>query len=102
MPVSRSNERQTSFLGKIVAYRVLIARELHKTHLGVSKLLVLTLTTSQARMAEIMARMTEHPEGDTAAFLFKAMEAQSLARPASELLTDPWQRAGLSPLQIDR
>ena len=99
MPVARSNSNQTSYLGKLVAYREIIAQRVHKTHLGLPNLLVLTLTTGEARMADIIGRLRGQT-GDNAAFLFKSVDASGLTRPAPQLLFEPWQRAGFSFLHI--
>jgi hypothetical protein len=101
MPVSRSDGDQTSYLGKIAAYRGLLTHQVHKTHLGIPNLLVLTITTSEARMREIMRRM-EGPAGGCAPFLFKAIGTADLKLPASRLLSEPWARAGLLPLRLDQ
>jgi hypothetical protein len=100
MPVGRITANQTSYLGKIAAYREIIAGRVHKTHLGLPNLLVLTLTTREARMADIMGRLGGQT-GERAAFLFKSVGASSLTTPAPRLLSEPWQRAGLPALRID-
>jgi hypothetical protein len=100
MPVARSHGSQTSYLGKIAAYREIIAHRVHKTHLGLPNLLVLTLTTGEARMADIIGRLGSQA-GDNAAFLFKSVSASDLTTPAPQLLFEPWQRAGFPPLRID-
>ena len=99
MPIGRSNPNQTSYLGKIAAYREIIARRVHKTHLGLPNLLVLTLTTGEARIADIM-RQIGHQTGDSAAFLFKSMNPSGLTMPAPQLLIEPWPRVGFPPLCI--
>ncbi len=99
MPVGRTNRNQTSYLGKIAAYREVIAHRVHKTHLGLPNLLVITVTNGKARMADIMGRLVSHA-GDCAAFLFKSVDASNLTTPAPQLLLEPWQRPGLAPLHI--
>jgi hypothetical protein len=100
MPVMRSNHNQTSYLGKIAAYCEIIAKKVHKSHLGVPNLLVLTVTTSDARAADIIGRLRGQA-GCSSAFLFKAVEVSSLANQALGLLFDPWERSGHPPLRID-
>jgi hypothetical protein len=100
MPVMRSNHNQTSYLGKIAAYCEIIAKKVHKSHLGVPNLLVLTVTTNDARATDIIGRLQELA-GGSAAFLFKAVAARDLATPLIRLLFDPWERAGFRPLRID-
>jgi hypothetical protein len=97
MPISRSKPGQTSYLGKLAAYGEIIREHIHKAHWGVPNLLILTLTTSPARAAEIIAKLGTD---GSPAFLFKAVDAKTLMRPAPRLLTEPWTRAGLPPLSI--
>ena len=99
MPVVRSNPKQTSYLGKLTAYREIIERQAHKAHWGIPNLLVLTLTNSKARMVEMMRHLAGQ-RGNSAAFLFKAVAGGELLRPMPALLTEPWERAGLPPLRI--
>jgi hypothetical protein len=99
MPVVRTNPNQTSYLGKTAAYREIIVRRVHKTHLGLPNLLILTITTGEARMADIIRRLGGQT-GDSAAFLFKSVNTSSLTTPAPQLLFEPWQRAGFPPLRI--
>jgi len=101
MPVARSNAHQSSYLGKVAAYRDLLAHRIYKTALGVPNLLILTITTSESRTAEIMRRM-EGDGGESAAFLFKTAAPTDLGQPAPQLLSDPWARAGLAALRIDK
>jgi len=96
MPVVRSNPNQTSYLKKVAAYREVIDRQVHKSHWGIPKLLVLTLTTGEARMAEMIRQLGAQP-GNNAAFLFKAIRGGTLRQPMLQLLNGPWERAGLPP-----
>lgn len=100
MPVARSNPEQTSYLKKIAAYREIIAHQVHKSQWGLPNLLVLTVTTSESRVADIMQRIEGEP-GGSPAFLFKAMDQSALRTPANQLLFNPWLRSGLPPLRID-
>jgi Replication-relaxation len=97
MPIARTNARQSSYLGKLAAYREIIVRHVHKTHWGIPNLLVLTLTTSAARCSEIVAKLGA---GGSPAFLFKVADGKTLATPAPDLLSEPWTRAGAPPLSI--
>jgi hypothetical protein len=100
MPVARSNPEQTSYLKKIAAYRDVISRQAHKTRWGLPNLLVLTVTSSESRAADIMQRIEGEPGGGPA-FLFKAVDQSELRTPANQLIFNPWQRPGLPPLRID-
>lgn len=96
MPIMRSDPQQSSYLGKLAAYDEIIANQVQKTHWGITRLLVLTLTTSEARASCIAATLGT---GNTA-FLFKGTEANALTKPLPTLLTEPWARAGHAPLCI--
>jgi hypothetical protein len=101
MPVQRSRPGQTSFLGKIAAYREIIKQQAHRAHWGIPNLLVLTVTTSEARMQAMMAGLG-NDVGSNASFLFKAITGADLTRPANHLLFKFWDRASLDPLQIEK
>ncbi len=96
MPIMRTNHNQTSYLGKIAAYREIVSKQGYKSHLGVPVLLILTVTTSEARAADIIERLQAQAGGNTA-FLFKAVDAANLSTPTTELFFDPWDRAELAP-----
>jgi protein involved in plasmid replication-relaxation len=100
MPIARSDPKQTSYLGKLASYREVLARQVHKTQWGVPNLLVLTVTTSPARLSEMIGRL----EGGTAspAFLFKALDGRTLSRPARGLLCEPWERVHQAAMSIAR
>lgn len=95
-----SQWRPASYLGKLVAYQEIIANNGHKNWLGISSLFVLTITTSDTRLAEIIRRFGEGGGGSV--FLFKAFSERELSAPAVHLLNEPWQRSGLQPLCADK
>ena len=101
MPIVRNNPKQTSYLGKIAAYREIITRQVHKTHWGIPNLLMLTVTISETRMQSMMAGLGNDADAN-AALLFKAIAAADLTRPANHLLCKSWSRAGMCPLKIDQ
>ena len=99
MPVVRTNPNQTSYMRKLTAYLEVMDRQVHRSHFGIPNLLVLTLTTSEARMIEMLGRLGGQA-GNNAAFLFKAVRDDAPRMPMPELLTEPWQRAGHPPFCI--
>ncbi len=103
MPVFRSNPGQTSYLKKMLAYREIIACQIHKSHFGIPNLLVLTVTTNERHMEQIMKAFGEMG-GGSAAFLFKTSDAigsfDMAPSPMPALLTAPWLRVGFPPLCI--
>jgi hypothetical protein len=98
MPLARSGAGQTSYLGKLTAYREIVEQRAYKTHLGISSFLILTVTTSEARATEMLRRFDG--TGSGAAFLFESVGPDELRQPMPGLLVEPWQRAGLPPLCI--
>jgi hypothetical protein len=99
MPIARTDGKQTSYLGKLASYQEIMAGTAYKSWWGTPNLFVLTIATGEQRLSEIMRKFGER--GDNPPFLFKALGEPMLAMPASQLLTDPWDRAGLPPLRID-
>jgi len=99
MPLARSRPGQTSYLGKLAAYGEIIGQQVHKTHWGIPNLLVLTLMNSEARMRATLERLRDRAVSSPA-FLFKAIDASALRTPATQLLFEPWQRAGHASICI--
>ena len=99
MPITRSNPKQTSYLGKLASYGEVIGRQVHKTHWGIPNLLMLTLMNNGARMKEVVERL-EGRAGGNAAFLFKSIDASALRAPVVQLLLGPWERAGHATICI--
>lgn len=97
MPIGRSNAHQTSFLGKIAAYRAILAQQVHKEHLGIPRFVVLAVTSSEARKSEIVRRMAEQGS-DNRAFLFKS--AEETTDPTLKLFSETWEGVDLPPLAI--
>jgi len=106
-PVTRSDLHQTSYLRKILAYRQISAQGIHKSHLGLPNLFVLTVTTNEPHMANIMSLVKELAhEGKSRLFLFKTMSSlgdfNKAPEPGGNMLTNPWQRVGYEAFRIDR
>lgn len=101
MPVARSNGRQTSYLAKLAAYRAIIDRELYRALLGVPNLLLLTITTSEVRMADMLQKLG-HNGGLHGAFLFKPISIgmRTLVIPHPDFLATPWERVGHAAMSI--
>jgi hypothetical protein len=105
MPIKRTNLRQTSYLRKILSYREIVAKELHRTHLGLPNFLVLTVTLHLPHMKNVMALVGElAAEGKSTLFLFRTFSTlgdfHQSPSPAPDMLTEPWQRVGYDPLLI--
>jgi hypothetical protein len=105
IPIKRSNLRQTSWLRKTLAYRQIVAQEIHRIHLALPNLLVLTVTTNEQHMKNIMGLVKKlATEGRSTLFLFKTMDSlgdfQKAPAPTPHMLTEPWQRVGHEALAI--
>jgi hypothetical protein len=98
MPVARSNAAQTSHAGKLALYEEIVCARGHKRLLGIPNLFVLTITTSSARLSNLLAATNPSPSSPW--FLFKAVDESVLREPLPLLLSEPWQRAGLPALSI--
>jgi hypothetical protein len=103
MPVYRSDRTQSSYLKKMIAYREIVARQIHKSHLGLPNLLVLTVTTNAAHLGCIMQNVREDI-GAHAGLLFLAVDTGSSVEkarsPSVDFLLTPWQRVGRQPLRL--
>jgi len=103
MPVVRSNPAQSSYGKKIAAYQETLTRGAHRSHLGLPNLLVLTVTTNEPHLRQII-KYVEQSACSDAAFLFGALAApaEAVRRPLTDLLTMPWRRVGWPPLRLDQ
>jgi hypothetical protein len=106
MPVKRASLERTSCLRKVLAYRQIVTQDIHRSHLGLPNLLVLTVTTNEQHMRNIMALVKElATEAKSTLFLFKTMSSlgdfQKAPAPTPHILTEPWQRVGAEPLSIN-
>lgn len=106
-PVVRANLLQTSYFRKLLQYREIAAQKAYLTRFGLPNLLVLTVTTNEQHLRNIMemARTLDGGAGGLS-FLFKTMPAlDSLEKaplPSADILTAPWQRAGRPEFKIDQ
>ena len=107
MPVARSNLSQTSYLRKILAYREIAAKNIHRSHLGLPNLLILTVTTNEEHMNNIMSLLNELTHGNgSKLFLFKTLSTLGDFRrppvPSPHILTSAWKRAGYEDFCINK
>lgn len=105
MPVRRSNCAQSSYLGKLLAYRDIVEGSGHKYGLGIPNLLVLTVTTSEPRKVNMMSALSEEV-GSSALFLFKTVSGLTPSegdRHGSGLISSGhWERSDCPPLNVLR
>jgi hypothetical protein len=106
LPVTRSDRHQTSYLRKILDYRQIVAQNIHKSHVGLPNLFVLTVTTTEPHTANIMSLVGKLAhEGKSRLFLFKTMSSvgdfNRAPEPTATALTDAWLRAGYRAFRIN-
>lgn len=104
MPVERTDQAQSSYLAKLIAYRMIIASGTFKTRWGVPNLFVLTVTVGETRLRTMEAAVRKLTDGKgSSVLLFKSydgMEVGNRHAPVCELLAEPWSRVGYEPLSI--
>lgn len=105
MPVSRARLEQSSYLRKLLAYREVLAREIHRRRLGIPNLFILTVTQSDAHKRNLMQLLKKMTGGKgSTAFMFKTMgslgDAMKAPLPTPHMLFEPWERQGHSPFCI--
>lgn len=106
-PVVRGNLLQTSYLRKLLQYRAVATQRTYLTRFGLPNLLVLTVTTNEQHLRNIMeVTDTLVGGGGSPLFLFKTMPSlDSLEKsplPTADILTLPWQRVGHANFRIDQ
>jgi hypothetical protein len=99
MPIARSTPEQSSYRAKLLGYREIVTRQIHRMHLGVPNLLILTVTTNRARQEHMLSSLAKLSSGGSTAFLFKTMGASD-NHLTPELLSEGWERAGHPPISI--
>ena len=103
-----SRRRRKSYERTIHQYRVFVGKGMYKRALRLTAgMVVLNVTTSEARMRNLVALTGKLAEGGRNSYmLFAALPAFGRAfRPVEvldHLLTSPWRRAGLAGFRIDR
>ena len=97
MPIARTANAGTSILAKLEVYRSILAHEIYRNRFGIPNLLILTVTTSEARCSE-MVKQCAGFSLDGRPFLFRAFAGETA--PNSRLLSEPWQRPSALPLHI--
>jgi hypothetical protein len=107
-PVRRANLRETSFLRKLVQYREMIGNGGYRGHFGMkSAMLVLNVTTNARHLRSIIEATRRIGGSNGCPYLLFATapalgDQLRVPDPCYGLLTEPWQRAGMSPLKIDQ
>jgi len=89
LPYQRQNPSQSSFHRKLLAYEASWTQNLHRTHLGLHRFRVLTVTTTPDRVKTLVAGCRQLQSGQ-GPFLFT--DAETL-RAHSNPLALPWDFA---------
>lgn len=106
-PVYRATLEQSSYLRKLLQYREVMRAKAYHRHLGLPNLTVLTVTTTERHMVNIMALLKDLTEGaGDPALLFQAMPSEASLEvappPAPFLLDTAWRRVGHAACRIDQ
>jgi hypothetical protein len=105
--LERGTLEQTSFLRKFLALRYIHERELYRSRWGLPNLYHLVTAPTRAHLENMKALILRETRGaGDRNILFREVPALGdvlrTARPAPELFTEPWERAGFGPLDISR
>lgn len=97
--VQTTSLKGSSFFKKILAYRVITDKAIHKIHLGIPNLMILTVTPTQARIDTMKQAVFDvHGATGSPKFLFRRVDtvgdSDQSPPPTSHMFHAPWQRAG--------
>jgi hypothetical protein len=101
---SASNLKHTSFLKTVLAYRD-INKHMRYEKLGLTSLMVLVVTRSRRKIAEMKKVVLEVTDGrGSPQFLFRDIpilgNPEKAPKPDDTLFTGPWDRAGYPPFVL--
>jgi hypothetical protein len=94
MPVVRKNLSQSSFYRKLLAYEATWTQGLHRSHFGVHRFRVLTVTTSAARVQSMIEACSQLRKGH-GLFLFTD---QASLKAHGDIFTLPWKTGRLGEI----
>ena len=106
-PVDAADPERSSIAKKFAAYLAIVEQGIHRSHFGFPNFFVPFVTTTTARLNSMMA-LVERLTGKSGSkiLLFKTFPTLTFPdRPppaGGHMLTEPWPRAGFSPLHFDR
>jgi len=110
-PVARSNLDQNSYLRKILSYRAINRTEAYKTRFAVPNLIVLNVTVSPARMANILDLVQDVTIKSDGSYGISNFMVQCVPDFATylrvppllpHLFEAPWSRAGKEPYFLNK
>ncbi|WP_146618626.1 hypothetical protein [Rhodoplanes elegans] len=105
-PVDAADLERSSIRGKFEDYLSVVKARTYESHFGVSTFFIPFVTTTERRMTSMIALLLKLTGGKGSPnFLFKHVPSftapERLAPPTGHMLTDPWQRAGFPPINLD-
>jgi hypothetical protein len=101
MPISRTGAGQTSLMEKFKRYEAFVASGGPRRQLGISNLIVLTVFTSETRLAEAL-RCAPEALQQPGRLLCAAASERGLDAPCRDLLFAPWTRANIPSVSLAR
>jgi hypothetical protein len=104
-PIDASDFDRSSINKKFIAYRAIVAQDIHRTHFGFPNFLVPFITTNKSRMESMMKLLERITDGrGSKMFLFTTFPAfNSFEQPppaGGHMLTCRWLRVGYPPMTI--
>jgi hypothetical protein len=98
-PIETNDVERSSIYKKFVAYRAIVAQDIHRAHFGFPNLFVPFITTNKVRMESMMRLLNRITDGKgSKIFLFKTFPAfTSFEKPPAStghMVTGPWHRVG--------
>lgn len=105
-PIETKDPARSSILKKVHAYLAIAEQGIHRSHFGFPNFFVPFVTTNESRMRSMMQLVARITGGrGSKMFLFKTMPGfTSTLRAAASghMLTEPWERAGFSPISFNQ
>ena len=102
-PIEPKTLKRASFLKKLLAYRDIAKTGVYKAQLKIPNLRVCVVAPTPQRIGTMMA-LTERIARSSNLFLFHDIPVQEFLYkappPFPELLTEPWQRAGMDSIEL--
>lgn len=101
-PLHSYDIERSSIFKKFLAYLAIEERQTYRSHFGFPNLLVPFVTTTETRMRSMMALLQTITGGrGSRTILFKSWNLEPRNWGPASALSEPWQRAGYTPLCLD-
>ena len=104
-PLDASDVDRSSIAKKFAAYTAVAEQSIYRSHFGFPNFFVPIITSANTRMLSMMRLLEKMTDGrGSKMFLFKTFPAfasfEKPPKPGGHMLTEPWHRAGHSPLSL--